>query len=617
MFQAQLDAQRSQLPAQFLQRLEVLHRGRLGQFQADGAPHRSRRRLHQFARPRDEAAVVERGRRHVDAARALVLLRGLQRERQRLQVRLRAQPVTQRQRQPARGRLELADRIELELQRTFQVQHLSLAADQRELQQPAALLRQRVRDQRAPRPLALRDLVRRRRLAQLQHDALALLGLGQRRVGRGEPGAHRLVAHQLDRAQRDPDARSQVLQARPQRIGQRLRRVADHVRRRQPQREVRAVEPAGQAAAHLLRIDTQRLRDRHQRLVRRPMAEPLVQALQVLQPQQHQAGAQRAVIALERGIELRHELPPVRQPGQLVAQQLVMQRAQLLGLGLEHLPGAHHHRVHRAGQLAHLRHARLEHGLEAPLRHALGLAHRGVQRPAQPRQHDRRRHARDHAHQQQPARRAQGRAPQRLVDVAGLAAQLDLADRLPAVRHLGHARRHVQRQQGHEPARRMRDLRRLQVPLEHLRPAAVAPAHAFVGARVELRRDQQRHQLRVALLLRQRQRQRIGVVGVLQLGLRLQQLAQRPGAHRHAAQHGRQHRAQDQAPDLSYQGHVVNSPSPFVLSSPASPGGPAAPRRSLRSPPPSPSPAGRATATAAPADCPRWWRPRRSTDPRR
>jgi hypothetical protein len=148
----------------------------------------------------------------------------------------------------------------------------------------------------------------------------------------------------------------------------------------------------------------------------------------------------------------------------------------------------------------------------------------------------------------------QAAEPEIVVCEGGVADDLDRAECAPAVGHLRHAGRGSDRQQRDEPGRRVRRHKRglaRETGLALDRHEADAP----IEAGVELRGHQQLHQLRLALLLRQRERQRGRVVAVLQAQLGLQRVALGLDDDADAADEGQQQGADQQQPDLADQRH--------------------------------------------------------------
>ena len=267
------------------------------------------------------------------------------------------------------------------------------------------------------------------------------------------------------------------------------------------------------------------------------------------------------------------------------------ERVELGRLGLEGHAQPFDHRVHREREPLQLGHVGRIDGDELAVDQRLGLAHGAVDGLADAAHDQRAEGAGDQPHHRERERRTHAAAPQLVHGKGRVALDFHPAQRAPAVRHLGHPRSRDDRHDAGEPRRRrLRPDRRL------AREAflAVGPdeADAPVEAGVELGGHHQVHQLLVALLLRQGERQRGRVVRVLELQLRLEVVAARLHRHRDAADEGEQHRAEHQQPDLAYQRHArsLSIMGPFVLLF----------RSIIENLPPSPSQALPASATAGP-----------------
>jgi hypothetical protein len=95
----------------------------------------------------------------------------------------------------------------------------------------------------------------------------------------------------------------------------------------------------------------------------------------------------------------------------------------------------------------------------------------------------------------------------------------------------------------------------LRLAPEHRAAVGTDPLDATVVTGVELRRQHQLHQRGIALLLRQRQRQRLGVVAVLHVELGLQRVACGDQRGDHAADQRQHHHQQHQQTHASDQRH--------------------------------------------------------------
>ena len=260
------------------------------------------------------------------------------------------------------------------------------------------------------------------------------------------------------------------------------------------------------------------------------------------------------MLGFEQRAKALHEVRAVRQPGQRILVRLAPQRLDLRGLGLEQRAHAQHHAVHRLSDPPQFGHTRLFDLHVAPFDQRVRLRHRRIERAPDAAHAHRGQGERGHAEQPEPAHRPRAAAPQLVVRVGHVADNLDAAERAPAVADLRHAGGRVDRQQRRKPGRRVLRRRR---GLARERDAAVRAqqAHAAVEAGVELRCQQQLHQGCVAMLLRQRQRQALRVVAVLDPQLRLQRVARRTQVDPHRTGQCQQHHGGEQPPNLSHQAH--------------------------------------------------------------
>ena len=562
--------------------------------------------LQQRAQPRRKRTVLQRRARQVDAACAPVVFDVGQRQLDRALVDGRRQAPAQRQRQPARRRFERAVRIQLQAQRTFEVDQLAARIEHRIADEPGPpLRRQGLGDALAPRGFAHHRRVAGRvsgyaRLGELDRKRTAAFSTRQCCIDRAHHLRHLAIPPHLDRADGHRDTRPEGWQRHRQRLRDRLRRLERDAAYRQAQRKVRAVQAAEVAAGDAPRVGLQRLRDRTDHAVGGGMAEAAVDAGQVEHAQQHEPAFGGAVFTLQRGRQLGHEMLAVRQARDRVRVRLLAQRLDLRRLGLEGQLQARDHRVHRLRQALQLGHLRLGHGDELAVDQRLGLAHRTVERLADAADDETREQCRDQPHCRQRQRRPGAAQPQVVVGIGGMAHHLHCAERAPAVGHLRRAGLRMHRQQLDEPGRR---IARHERRFAQERRLAVdrREADAPVEAGVELCREHQLHQLRIALLLRQRERERGGVVAVLQAQLGLQRLARRGDADQRAAGERQHQRAQQQEPDLADQRHARSLVDCIVV---------------IESPRREPWPAPRASATAVPSDRRRSARRRLATAPR-
>ena len=292
---------------------------------------------------------------------------------------------------------------------------------------------ERLADALAPGALAQRGHRTERTAAHLDGKCALEFSARQGGVRSGHDLPGRQVAVDLDRADAHGGLNAEARQHQPQCLRQGMRGFMSHARCGQAQGEVRAIEPAQEAASNLICVGAQGLRDGQQHAVDGGVAELAVQTRQIHHPQQHQPAFGGTVLTLQRAAQLDQEVVAIGQSCQRIAIGLSMQGGNLFGLRAGGHAQPINHRIHRSRESPQFRLAGLAHLPELAMLERSGLIDRRVERAADA-ANDQRGHAGgDQSHQRHGQRRAQAARPQGIVRIRHVAFHHHLTQRSPAV----------------------------------------------------------------------------------------------------------------------------------------------------------------------------------------
>ncbi|EWS56708.1 MULTISPECIES: hypothetical protein [unclassified Methylibium] len=284
-------------------------------------------------------------------------------------------------------------------------------------------------------------------------------------------------------------------------------------------REVRAIEAPRHQGNAPCSSGAQAQGERLQQGISGGMAGIAVAAGKIVHSQQQQGSRAGRVLAGQHRTQLCQKVAAVGQAGERIGLRLLAQCFQLSALLAQHGLQPLHHGIHRTAELAQLGNARLGHGHEAPFDDGARLVDRCLQRRADPPEHQRTERTCQQPDQDQPAGRPQAALPKIVERKTRRAHHLEGAQRPPAVGDLRDTGKRLDRHQPPEPGRHLCRLGCAKAFNEHL-PFRSPQADALIEAGVELCADGEFGQREIAVLLRQRECQRLGVVAVLQAQLR-------------------------------------------------------------------------------------------------
>ncbi|MNQ54906.1 hypothetical protein D3C85_689850 [compost metagenome] len=248
--------------------------------------------------------------------------------------------------------------------------------------------------------------------------------------------------------------------------------------------------------------------------------ETLVEAGQILDPQQQQITGAGLLGIAHPGVQLHLEVAPVGQPGQGVLIGLDSQFFAAFGLLLEQRLELLDHLVHRLHHTTQFGRARqLRQAQELAPGNGMGLLDHVVQWLELSTQQQRPQHGADRTADQQPAQATQCALPELGHGEHGMADHLDPGRLLPATTDQGIATGRLKANQLDEPTRHLTDLGRPAALDDGGVGLEVHHTDARVIATVEDRADHQLDHRRIVDIRCQRQRQRRG--SVLRVGAQL------------------------------------------------------------------------------------------------